>query len=172
MRLRSPRTPRSRASAQPGPRGPAGARGDAGVAGVAGIPGSDGAPGDAGALSLGRPIPSGVTITGAWGGRIAIPFAGGKPELTVSLPMPAPTALTDADVGFPSSLGGRCPGSFSAPTAAAGTFCLYLGPSLNVAALEATAYAPAPTLGALVRITPAAPANVLEARGTWAYTAP
>src|SRR5690349_19326214 len=117
---------------KPGPRGPRGLQGLQGPPGDPGQPGQPGAPG-ASAFDGGT-IPSGTTITGAWGGRYITAVPGNQQNsylLTYSFPLPAPVKLRDSDVQFGANTAGPvgdadpdCAGSVANPTAPAGMVCL------------------------------------------------
>jgi len=164
-----------------GPQGPPGEKGDKGD------PGEQGPPGPSG-LSGGT-IPSGTTITGAWGGRYIAALAGTQTNsylLTYSFPLPAPVRLTDAQVQFGTNTAApvgdadpTCTGSVATPTAPAGKVCIYsqdgardnstlTGFKLSAAqaSTDADAY------GFTVRIVNISTPGTMRAEGTWAYTAP
>src|SRR5664279_524085 len=81
-----------------------------------------------------QPIPSGATVTGAFGfaGTVTDPAATGNDlEQVVSLPGSASSDLTDATVNFGPSVAAAdgdpaCAGNAGAPTAPPGKVCLYL----------------------------------------------
>jgi hypothetical protein len=135
-------------------RGPRGATGAGGAQGATGATGATGAKGDTGATgatgpagppgaSALDPVPSGRTIYGAVGADFHAYDASASDFGTdVTLPMPAPVALSDDDVfvnvdGWQGS-GGQteptttdtddlgCTGTPANPTAAAGEVCIYV----------------------------------------------
>ena len=125
--------PRGRPGA-PGPVGERGPVGPAGTQGAKGEPGARGDKGEAGASVFAATIPSGTTVRGAWGYRVANQITNTH-ELVESFPVPAPTALTSTDVNFGSAPGTfaqdldpACTGSLEQPTAPAGKVCIYLSP--------------------------------------------
>ena len=108
----------------------------------------------------------------------------GSPDLyefeTVSLPGRAPAPILAASVNFaPGTAGGAdnddsCSGAVTAPTAPAGKVCLYLSESQNVDALGGYAVSNVGAdnvFGFTVRAT-ASSAGLVNADGSWAYTAP
>lgn len=175
------------AKLQNGLRGPRGPRGLQGDKGDKGDPGEQGPPGPSG-LSGGT-IPSGTTITGAWGGRYIAALAGTQTNsylLTYSFPLPAPARLTDTQVQFGAGTAGpvgdadpTCTGTVANPTAPAGKVCIYsqdgardnstlTGFKLSAAqgVTSADAY------GFTVRMVNISTPGTMRAEGTWAYTAP
>jgi hypothetical protein len=172
------------ASAKKSLRGP---KGDKGDPGEKGDPGDQGPPGPSG-LSGGT-IPSGTTVTGAWGGRYIAALAGNQTNsylLTYSFPLPAPVRLTDSQVQFGAGTAGpvgdadpACSGSVASPTAPAGMVCIYSQDSardnstltgFKLSAAQATTDADA--YGFTVRIVNVSTPGTMRAEGTWAYTAP
>ena len=141
----------------------------------------------------GGTIPSGATISGAWGGRYITAVPGAQQNsylLTYGFPLPAPVKLTDADVQFGANTAApvgdadpACTGSVADPTAPAGKVCIYSneGPNgtrsnstLTGFKLSAAGVATdADDQGFAVRIVDAGGVpGTLRAEGTWAYTAP
>ena len=182
---------------KPGPKGDIGAqgpKGDTGTTGPQGPKGDPGDPGPPGTSALdGGSIPSGTTVTGTWGGRYVNALAGTQTNsylLPYSFPLPAPVALTDANVNFGASTAApvgdadpACTGSASVPTAPGGKVCIYVnsgtrdnstltGFKLTAAgtASEADRY------GFEVRMVNinagGTNGGTMRAEGTWAYTAP
>jgi hypothetical protein len=145
-----------------------------------------------------RPIPSGTTVTGAFGVgsnvttavTVTVTDTADTPPATatgttamtsdvrqvVPLPGPAPADLSDATVNFAS--GGdadpSCTGTAAAPTAPAGKVCLYLtsaagtGTSVSGEAIPGLAGSRAGFVVHAVNPT----LGETGAFGTWAYTAP
>ena len=170
----------------PGAPGRVGERGPAGPAGPAGPQGAKASraqrragstrrKGEAGASAFAATIPSGTTVRGAWGYRVANQITNTH-ELVESFPYP-PTALTSTDVNFGSAPGTfaedldpACTGSLEQPTAPAGKVCIYLSPgSTQIVQLNGEA-APGGVYG--FRIDLFNTGGVVGASGTWAYTAP
>ncbi|MCB8969982.1 MAG: hypothetical protein M9964_11830 [Solirubrobacterales bacterium] len=168
--------------------GPQGPRGEQGA------PGKDGEDGQDGQSAFGGgTIPSGTTITGAWGGRYIAAIAGTQENsylLTYSFPLPAPVKLTDADVQFGANTAGpvgdadpACDGTLANPTAPAGKVCIYSNDGANGTRSNSTltgfkltaagVATDADAYGFTVRMVDAGtvPGRV-RAEGTWAYTAP
>ena len=130
-----------------------------------------------GVRPYGAVIPSGTTVIGVWGGGAA---TNGEVDFLVSLPAPAPVALTDTTVNFEVSGSGidddpTCAGTVDAPTAPAGKACIYDGSNVGGSPdLSGESIGSDPTanrLGFIVLVETAAPGSV-QAHGTWAYTAP
>jgi hypothetical protein len=129
-----------------------------------------------------QPIPSGATVTGAFGfaGTVADPAATGNDlEQVVSLPGTAPSDLTDGTVNFGPSVSAAdadpaCAGNAGAPTAPPGKVCLYLataagaGTAVEGLAIPGLAGSRA---GFAVHAVSATAAST-GAFGVWAYTAP
>ncbi len=140
----------------------------------------------------GRPIPSGTTVSGAFGiaSTVAVTLTDpGIPAATttnssdvkqvVQLPGPAPADLTDATVNFANAGGaadadGSCTGSAAAPTAPAGKVCLYLSVVQGADTVvdgQAIPALPGSRAGFVVHAASATLGGT-GAFGTWAYTAP
>ena len=127
-------------------------------------------------------IPSGATVTGAFGfaGTVTDATATGDDmEQVVSLPGTASTDLTDATVNFapaPAATDGdpACAGSAAAPTAPAGKVCLYLASAAGIGTtVEGLAIpaVPGSRAGFVVdAVSTTGPATGVF--GVWAYTAP
>jgi hypothetical protein len=125
-------------------------------------------------------LPSGKTVTGAWG--ITEPAAAGnKFGETVQFQVPAPVGLRAAQINFGAGTSGAldadatCTGSVDNPTAPAGKVCIYRGSAnVNLAAyigVQYTSPADQNRWGFTILATAVAVGDV-DARGTWAYTAP
>lgn len=177
-----------------GAKGATGANGAKGATGATGAKGATGAAGTAGtSLFDGGSIPSGKTITGAWGGRYIAAVEGNQQNsylLSVSFPLPAPVKLKDSDVQFGASTAGpvgdadpACTGSVANPTAPAGKVCLYVNEGPNGTRSNSTltgfklsaagVNTDADRYGFEVRIVDAGTVpGTVRAEGTWAYTAP
>jgi hypothetical protein len=128
-----------------------------------------------------RAIPSGTTVTGAFG--ISANNTGSGSTTTtitqgVSLPGVAPVALTDGNVNFGAGSGAgdfdaACSGSATNPTAPAGKVCLYETGTLG-GSTSATGNA-LPVGGSRYGFEVQATQSAAEATGVWgvwAYTAP
>jgi hypothetical protein len=157
-----------------GPQGPTGARGPAGVAGAAGAQGAtgpQGPKGDTGPSSIDAVVPSGRTITG--------PFyldghsdAGGQDFgalVTYPARLPQAPSLVLVD-----GLGDQCLGTYTAPTAPAGTVCVYV----DATSSSTTVYATTEQITTTMRdrafdvYAERSSAGDVSAQGTWAYRAP
>jgi hypothetical protein len=126
-----------------------------------------------------RTIPSGVTVTGAFGiSSNAPPSTANDIREVVQLPGLAPADLSDATVNFADAAGPvdtdpACTGTPNAPTAPAGKVCLYLSATQTPdTTVEGTAI---PSLlgsrsGFVVHA--ASLTSATGVFGTWAYTAP
>jgi hypothetical protein len=128
-----------------------------------------------------RAIPSGVTVTGAFGLSTNSPAAGATSTTItqgVSLPGIAPVALADGNVNFGAGAGAgdvdaACSGSSGNPTAPAGKVCLYLTGTvgLNTSATGNALPVGGSRYGFEVQATQNA-ADATGVWGVWAYTAP
>lgn len=130
-----------------------------------------------------RTIPSGVTVTGAFGISSNVTTLTGTPPTNdirevVQLPGLAPTDLSDTTVNFASAVGPvdvdpACTGTPNAPTAPAGKVCLYLSTTQNVdTTVEGTAIPSLAGSRAGFVVHAAALNSATGVFGTWAYTAP
>jgi hypothetical protein len=129
-------------------------------------------------------IPSGVTVTGVFGGleyNDGTSSTGSFYNSSVSLPAPAPVALTDANVNFSNAdaaLAGdedvACTGTVAAPTAPSGKVCLYISNTASVAANTADGTALPGSGGSRFGFAFNATGSGASAEiyGVWAYTAP
>jgi hypothetical protein len=127
-------------------------------------------------------IPSGATVTGAFGIASTVTAAaatGNDLQQVVSLPGSAPSDLTNETINFaPSGIAtdsdAGCAGNAAAPTAPAGKVCLYLtsapGLGTTVEGLAIPGYLGS-RVGFVVHATTAGGATT-GAFGTWAYTSP
>jgi hypothetical protein len=127
-------------------------------------------------------IPSGATVTGAFGiaNTVTDPAATGNDlQEVVSLPGSAPSDLINETINFGPNASATdgdagCAGNAAAPTAPAGKVCLYLtsapGPGTTVEGLAIPGYVGS-RVGFVVHATTAAGATT-GAFGTWAYTSP
>ena len=129
-----------------------------------------------------QPIPSGATVTGAFGFADTVTDAtatGNDLEQVVSLPGTAPADLTDGNVNFAPAAGvgdadPACTGNLSAPTAPAGKVCLYLatagGAGVSVEGLAIPGLAGSRAGFVVHAVNATAPSTGVF--GVWAYTAP
>jgi len=164
-------------------------KGNRGAAGRQGSQGPRGPRGSAGTSLLGASVPSGKTITGAWGGRYIAPQLAFNNSylISVSFPLRAPAPLDDANVNVaPNTVAGdpdpSCTGSADAPTAPPGKVCIYIGSSNNALVTGFSLIAPGSgtsrdgdEFGFIVRILDDGTVGntaTTSAEGTWAYTAP
>lgn len=129
-----------------------------------------------------QPIPSGATVTGAFGfaGTVTdLAATGNDLEQVVSLPGTASSDLTDATVNFGPSVSAAdgdpaCAGNAGAPTAPPGKVCLYLATAAGTGtAVEGLAIPglPGSRAGFAVHAVSATAAST-GVFGVWAYTAP
>ncbi|MDQ3986837.1 MAG: hypothetical protein M3280_10125 [Actinomycetota bacterium] len=141
-----------------------------------------------GVRPYGKTIPSGTTVKGAWGGGANTVGPIEKTDFLVSLPAPAPVALTSETVNFEAGEGAAsdadsdCDGTDDAPTAPPGEVCIYTGtniggsPAFSGNAIDDD-HSASDRLGFVITIhKPGSPSdttvNTMQAHGTWAYTAP
>jgi hypothetical protein len=145
--------------------------------------------GDPGASVFDSAIPSGTTVTGAWGGRYIapqLPFNNSY-LLSTGFPVKAPAPLTDAEVNVaPNTAAGdpdpTCTGSVDNPTAPAGKVCIYIGSSNNATVTGfklvspgTAGTQPGDAYGFIARVLDKGTVGntaTTSAEGTWAYTAP
>ncbi len=129
-----------------------------------------------------RSIPSGTTVTGAFGLQHFFSASGASQDHlreAVSLPGPAPTALDDSDVNFangtaPVDDDATCTGTPDAPTAPPGKACLYLlasGGLTTEVQGEGMPTSGGSRYGFVIRSDNDGGAGT-GVYGTWAYTAP
>jgi len=126
-----------------------------------------------------RTIPSGITVTGAFG--ISSNVTGGTTNdlrEVVQLPGLAPTDLIDETVNFANATGAidvdlSCTGTPNAPTAPAGKVCLYLSATQGLdTTVEGTAIPQLVGSRSGFVVHAASLTSATGAFGTWAYTAP
>jgi hypothetical protein len=166
-----------------------GKNGKNGTNGTNGKTGPTGSTGAAGTSLFAGSIPSGTTVTGAWGGRYIAPQLAFNNSylISYSLPVKAPAPLSDSTVNTAANAAAgdpdaTCTGSVDAPTAPAGKVCIYIGSSNNA---QVTGFSlispgsgttqPGDDYGFIVRILDAGTVGntaTTSAEGTWAYTAP
>lgn len=136
-------------------------------------------PASAYATLAARTIPSGITVSGAFG--LSANIAGVATvdlRQVVSLPGLATSELTDATVNFAAAAAAgdadpSCVGTALAPSAPAGRVCLYLSASVGVGTTvsgEAIPLLAGSRAGFVVRALQASAATGVY--GTWAYTSP
>jgi hypothetical protein len=129
-----------------------------------------------------RTIPSGVTVTGAFGLSSNVTTLTAPPtndvREVVQLPGLAPADLSDTTVNFANAVGPvdvdpACTGTPNAPTAPAGKVCLYLSATQNAdTTVEGTAIPSLLGSRAGFVVHAAALNSATGVFGTWAYTAP
>jgi hypothetical protein len=168
----------------PGPAGHDGATGPSGPAGPQGDRGPAGERGPQGVSILEHEVPSGVTITGAFGG-VRVGAENNPSRLwaeTVSLPIPAANDLTNDKLGFPpdyTQTGTKrdwCTGNPDNPTAPPGRVCVYPIQSDKVFNVNPLQMTNSESGGGLRRGFTIWMQNTASGSftltGTWAYTAP
>ncbi len=151
-----------------GPSGQAGAPGAQGVQGSQGVQGPKGETGKEGPSAL-RPLESGQTETGYFGGRFEVGTGPRVVGVGVSLPVPAPVAISRVELA-PTA---NCTGSSTGPTAQPGFVCVY--PNILIGAEEiepGTGFTGGERWGFFVDWTGQNANGQTSVRGTWAYTAP
>ena len=153
------------------PAGATGPEGPQGIQGPQGDPGIQGPPGDPGAAgrSALTPLETGETVMGYVSGDFEASAAGGDWRAVVSFPIPGSTAPAQSFVDNVSP-GETCSGSAAAPTAPAGTLCVYLTSATNPSpGVSSHSIFNDNFLGFQVSWEPTAPGDTLV-RGTYAYT--
>ena len=144
-----------------------------------------------GFLRFGAPVPSGVTITGAFGDLGSPPGDnGGATDLNVqssqremvSFPVPAPANLTDAQINFaPGAEGGdddaTCTGTANSPSAPPGKVCIYPSGGYGGTALGTGVGNAVPNTNGRYGFRVQSDSGGVTTQfsgyyGTWAYTAP
>jgi hypothetical protein len=150
-------------------------------------------------FQYGGPVPPGRTLTGVWGcAEIDTDTDTGATPATspsgnvcrdfISLPVPAPTVLTDANVNLATGtvdgvapldgVAGECTGTAEAPTAPPGHVCAYTLSKID--STDVTTYGAGgygmlnagSRFGFIIGVTVIGPKTKIGAEGTWAYTAP
>jgi hypothetical protein len=122
-------------------------------------------------------IPSGRTVTGAWG------YDGsgstGDYQITVNLPGTTASNLTGSKVNMAPSVtatddDAECSGSYAAPTAPAGKVCVYLWTAeSDTTAMQASQANQMPNRAFIISWNDTALGSTdVYATGTWAYTQP
>jgi hypothetical protein len=139
-------------------------RGKAGPRGIQGIPGNPAA--------YPTVLPSGHTETGVYAARFTATGANESVDAEVSFPLPLSSAPT---VGFAGANTTACSGTVTAPTAAPGYFCVYLGQTVNfnmVGTADPSGNGGVfGTMGGSLTFSSTAAGDTI-ARGSWAVTAP
>jgi len=152
-------------------RGATGAKGEAGARGATGAKGEGGPKGLPGTSILSTTIPSGSSVYGTFGTATVWPTEPGQAlTLTAAFPIPAATPVEAARVQLAPSE--HCPGSATAPSAAAGYVCMYLNSLGEGTTVQGEG--PDGRYGFSYKIaggTKGPPVN-MSAFGVWAYTAP
>jgi len=153
-----------------------GNRGPRGLVGAKGAQGPKGNPGPAGPLL--QTLPSGKTLTGAFGGATSVPpgvFESAQASFSYPVPLAANPTVNRIQVGGASTA--SCPGSLLSPKAAPGNLCLYLGYANGASSTGLNSYG-ADGQGdyrfggvAYIDSTCTAPCYT-SFSGTWAVTAP
>lgn len=166
-----------------GASGPAGTDGEDGADGVPGPKGDPGMKGDKGdpgpaGSSVAAPIPSGATVRGVWG---TVQYTGPTNLYVttgISLPAPAPVALTNESVNFAASDSlaqdgdATCTGTYQNPTAPAGKVCIYPDEySTPGGTTESRGYGHT-KYGFFVNHKGTPGTDLTGGWGSWAYTAP
>jgi hypothetical protein len=128
--------------------------------------------------TLGRALPSGVTVTGVFLTSAEDDGQTVEAEGVASFPAPAPTTLGDNNVNFaPSPVASdpaaSCSGTAANPTAPAGNVCLYptsIGANSNPGTAQGLALDSGSRYG--FRVKGPTGTDSAGVRGSWAYTAP
>ena len=150
---------------------PSGARGQTGAQGAKGDPGDPGAPGAPGApgRSALTPLGAGETVRGVVGLEARAAAAGNVFATAASYPIPLAAAPTGAFIDGVTP-GDPCTGTSDAPTAPAGTLCVYPFVALNPAVgISSHAIITTGTLGLRVAWATTA-ATDTRFHATWAVT--
>lgn len=136
----------------------------------------------AGVVPYGKPIPSGTTVFGLWGGGHAVVETNNGGDFLVSLPGPARAPLSGTDVNFAADDNDaedpdpECTGTAEQPTAPPGKVCLYAGSNVGGGPTyrgEELDGSDLDVLGFVIVIGGQSDApDTIEAHGSWAYTAP
>jgi hypothetical protein len=149
-----------------------GVRGPTGPTGAAGTPGGLGATGPTGAIGL--VLPAGESETGVFFAEGTASTSAELASASISFPVALASAPTASIVTSGSS--SNCPGTVSAPAAARGYLCVYVGVSTNVGVQDV--YDPFGGVGGTTSrygagfvADSAGPGNFYT-DGTWAVTAP
>jgi hypothetical protein len=145
-------------------------RGKTGPRGATGVTGATGATGSVGTL-----LPSGKTQTGTYFAAGTATAIGDLAASPISFPVPLASSPTPTIVA-PGTTTASCSGSVSAPSAAPGALCVYVGAQPNVG--ESSIYDPygdpgdtTSPYGAGIIVDSTGSGN-FSSVGTWAVTAP
>jgi hypothetical protein len=158
-----------------GPRGLQGIQGIQGIQGAQGAQGTQGAQGDPGPFP--GTLPTGKTLRGAWSlGNDQGSGAGSYDNSTISFVFKLASAPTVVKVplGGPNPDATHCAGTVTAPEAAAGFLCIYVGLSTNTSSSVPTTFGSpflGPTSGLELENFAAADGNWVQI-GSWAVTSP
>jgi hypothetical protein len=154
--------------------------------GATGERGQTGAPGTS---IFDSTIPSGKTVTGAWGGDYAaVPASSAQELFPIGFPVKAPSVLTSEQVNTaPDSRAAdpdpACAGTLGGPTAPPGKVCIYIdqgdtstqvhGYKLMTPIVDPPVSGDELGFSILIDYSTAVSGDqTVSARGTWAYTAP
>lgn len=156
-----------------GNRGP---RGLIGAKGAQGPKGDKGDPGPAGPLV--QTLPSGRTLTGAYGGASSVPpgiSESAQASFSYSVPLATNPTVNRIQVGGGPTA--NCPGSLLTPNAARGNLCLYLGYAIGASSTGLNSYGADGSsdyrFGGVAYIDSTCTAPCFTSfSGTWAVTAP
>jgi hypothetical protein len=146
-----------------------GRRGATGPAGTTGMPGATGATGTVGSV-----LPMGQTETGVYFAEGTATTSADLAAASISFTVPLASAPTASIVTSGSTA--NCPGSVSAPAAAAGYLCVYVGVNTDVG--EEAVYDPYGDPGDTTSrwgagiVVDSAGAGNFYSDGAWAVTAP
>jgi hypothetical protein len=147
-----------------GPRGPTGAKGD------------KGSPGPAGPLL--QILPSGKTLSGAFGGASSVPagvFESAQASFSYPVPLATNPTVNRIQVGGGPTV--NCPGSLLNPKAAPGNLCLYLAYTIGASSTGLQSYGDDGgsdyRFGGVAYVDSTCTAPCFTSfSGTWAVTAP
>ena len=155
-----------------GATGATGAQGPGGKEGKEGTPGKEGKEGP-----LLATLPSGKTLTGAFGGGGGVAESGGAVEASISYPFPLAANPHKEVIQAGGTSTSNCPGTAGTPSAAAGYLCVYVSGGNEVHTTEVRTYGDDGVsnymYGGVVWVRPSCTAPCHgEFWGTWAVTAP
>jgi Collagen triple helix repeat (20 copies) len=166
---------------KPGARGApgaTGARGATGATGPQGPKGDTGAKGDTGPAGPQLDVvPSGRSVFGVFQVLQQDVPVGNLVQRAESFPLPFAAQLQAAVRTPGSAATASCPGSFTAPSAAAGFLCVYEQNKFNVSSTQVfdpptNTAGKANRFGFSIIATSSSGSGAVETRGTWAATAP
>lgn len=172
-----------------GPKGPTGSAGTSGTTGPAGTTGPEGV-----CTKANCTLPSGATETGTWSTTLyGLPKGKFPAAIAISFPVPLKEASPEeeehafffteeetSEIDNKVKVGaGGCNGTVTAPTAPAGVLCVYTEEESSGATSKFSfIVSPGAGLGqfaktgTIVNLEDKAESSHMEARGTWAVTAP